>query len=113
MLEKQIMSVERESRPWYEKWFGEHYLEVYSHRDEEDARIQAELIAKLFPPGQYPKMLDLCCGEGRHARIFSGMGYSVTGVDLSSQMVKAARDNSPPEAPSLILPGFWPGFEER
>ena len=25
---------------WYQEWFGEEYLELYAHRDEEEARRQ-------------------------------------------------------------------------
>lgn len=89
------MNREHTDSPWYEQWFNEHYMHVYAHRDEQDAQMQAELIAGLFPPGEYPEMLDLCCGEGRHARIFNTMGYSVTGIDLSRRMIAAARDASP------------------
>lgn len=85
----------KDSEPWYEKWFGDHYLHVYAHRDEDEAYAQADLIARLFPPETYPEMLDVCCGEGRYARVFNDKGYSVTGTDLSSQLIQAAQEKSP------------------
>jgi len=90
-----LINTENKCFPWYEQWFNDHYLHVYAHRDEQDAQMQAGLIAEIFPPEEYPEMLDLCCGEGRHARIFHEMGYSVTGIDLSCRMIEAARDASP------------------
>jgi SAM-dependent methyltransferase len=79
---------------WYERWFGEDYLRVYAHRDDKDARIQAELITGHFPPKEFPELLDLCCGDGRHVRIFTEKGYSVTGIDLSPLMIETARNRA-------------------
>lgn len=37
-------------------------------------------------------ILNLGCGSGRHDRCLSELGYTVTGVDLSEEMLSAARD---------------------
>ena len=29
---------------WYQEWFGEEYLELYSYRNDEEARHQIEFI---------------------------------------------------------------------
>ena len=34
---------------WFEEWFGEDYLRIYQHRDEEEAERAIELIAELAP----------------------------------------------------------------
>lgn len=39
-------------------------------------------------------LLDLGCGTGRHDLIFAEVGYDVTGVDMSEQMVSIAKQNS-------------------
>jgi SAM-dependent methyltransferase len=36
-------------------------------------------------------VLDLCCGQGRHARALAGRGYRVTGVDANAAALAAAR----------------------
>jgi ubiquinone/menaquinone biosynthesis C-methylase UbiE len=36
-------------------------------------------------------ILDMPCGYGRHCSVFAKMGYKVTGVDLSDNMIKIAR----------------------
>ncbi|MCM3700430.1 class I SAM-dependent methyltransferase [Paenibacillus macerans] len=78
---------------WYERSFGEDYLLVYKHRDQRGARREVEkLIAWLnLPPGA--KVLDLCCGMGRHSLAFAEAGYEVTGVDLSEVLLREAKRN--------------------
>ena len=38
------------------------------------------------------KVLDLGCGEGRFSRFFARMGAKVTGIDISEELIKAARE---------------------
>jgi len=40
-------------------------------------------------------VLDMACGSGRDARIFSEQGLSVTGIDLSEEMLKIAAQTCP------------------
>jgi ubiquinone/menaquinone biosynthesis C-methylase UbiE len=76
---------------WYENSFGEDYLIVYKHRDFCGARKEVDqMIAWLrLPPGS--KVLDLCCGMGRHSLALAEEGYEVTGVDLSEVLLREAR----------------------
>jgi len=39
-------------------------------------------------------ILDLCCGEGRHARGLAESGYKVIGLDLSSELLNIAKQSS-------------------
>lgn len=48
-------------------------------------------IAKLAPPPQYPKLLDLGCGPGLYARRFANAGYIVTGIDYSKRSIGYAQ----------------------
>jgi SAM-dependent methyltransferase len=51
---------------------------------------------RAFPrvrPGA--RVLDLCCGTGQLAREMSELGYSVTGIDGSEEMLRYARKNAP------------------
>jgi len=45
--------------------------------------------AQLIPPGE---VLDLACGNGRHARYFSAMGHAVVAVDRDPAALEALRD---------------------
>jgi SAM-dependent methyltransferase len=69
--------------PWYKKWFGEDYLELYSHRDEPEAEAHVDFVERHLG-GPHPRaVLDLACGAGRHTAALRRRGYRTLGVDLS------------------------------
>lgn len=72
---------------WYQEWFGEEYLELYSHRDEEEARRQVAFFARTCGPIARP-ILDLACGMGRHVQELQAHGYHAIGCDLSYVMLR-------------------------
>lgn len=76
---------------WYERWFGEEYLRLYQHRDEEDAREAVDLIASHLPLNR-GRVLDLGCGPGRHTAHLSRRGAQVVGLDLSRTLLRRARE---------------------
>ncbi len=55
-----------------------------------EAPGQVENIIKLLNIKPGMKILDLCCGVGRHALEFARRGYNVTGVDRTSAYLKKA-----------------------
>ena len=71
---------------WYKEAFGEFYPDVYSHRDEQEAREFAAFLGKVIPL-QGLIMLDVCCGEGRHIRAFREVGVTCFGLDLSAVLL--------------------------
>lgn len=72
---------------WYQEWFGEEYLELYSHRDENEAREQVAFFqAHVGPLNGH--VLDLACGMGRHMIELHGAGYNAVGCDLSYTMLR-------------------------
>jgi len=79
------------SSKWYRKWFGEEYLQVYAHRDLDDAIQLINLIRRQLPLHKKDCILDVACGTARHARILSRMGYAVLGTDLSAILLRLAR----------------------
>jgi SAM-dependent methyltransferase len=84
--------------PWYRTFFGEHYLRLYTPAltPERTAR-EVEGVLRLLglPPGS--RILDLCCGHGRHAVPLAAQGYEVTGQDLSELFLARARDEAEAE----------------
>ena len=62
-----------------------------------DALTIAEIsfVERQLPQAEYPHLLDLCCGPGRHAETLSDRGYTVFGVDLNEEAVRTARANCP------------------
>jgi len=76
---------------WYENWFGNEYLTVYAHRDENEARQLLQLILTYINLDKNAKIIDLCCGQGRHAFLFAQEGFEVYGFDLSKTLLQVAK----------------------
>jgi SAM-dependent methyltransferase len=77
---------------WYTSFFGEDYLEMYETAlpPERTAADVEGIIALLgLEPGA--RVLDLCCGHGRHAIPLAKRSYAVTGYDLSEVFLERAR----------------------
>lgn len=83
-------------KEWFDDWFeSPWYLKLYSHRTDEEATKAIELFRSKtqLPPSS--RVLDLCCGTGRHARSLAECGYRVTGIDYSQYFIaKATRENT-------------------
>ena len=69
--------------PWYKEWFGEEYLELYSHRDEPEAEEHVDFVERHLGGPRPGAVLDLACGAGRHTAALRRRGYRPLGVDLS------------------------------
>ncbi len=72
---------------WYQEWFGEEYLELYAHRDEEEARRQVAFFQAQVGALEGP-VLDLACGMGRHLQELTTSGYRAVGCDLSYTLLR-------------------------
>jgi len=79
---------------WYKEWFGQDYLIVYPHRNEEEARFQANFVENVLPLSIGDRILDLGCGNGRHALQLTSRGHFVAGFDLSNVLLTEAKQNS-------------------
>jgi SAM-dependent methyltransferase len=76
--------------PWYKEWFGEEYLELYSHRDESEAEEHADFVERHLG-GRPRAVLDLACGAGRHTAALRRRGYRTLGLDLSLTLLARAQ----------------------
>lgn len=52
-------------------------------------------VVRRLPRPEFRRVLDVCCGPGRHARQLVEHGYEVTGVDRDATAVQQARDAIP------------------
>lgn len=78
--------------PWCSSWFNSPYYHLlYQHRDCEEARQFIDHLLRYLNPPPDAKMLDLCCGRGRHAIYLHSKGYDVTGIDLSPESIFFAK----------------------
>ncbi len=77
---------------WYKKWFNtKDYLELYKHRNSNDAAQIAGLITKTLSMPKGAKVLDLACGNGRHSIFFAKKRFDVLGIDLSNYLISEAK----------------------
>ena len=80
-------------KEWFKDWFNtEEYLNVYRHRNEQDAKELIELILENINIHLGCNIHDLACGAGRHSILFAQRGYKVSAVDLSKNLLKVALD---------------------
>ena len=82
--------------PWYVELFRRDYYRGYAPRmDPALTARQVEFIVQALEleHGTRPdgRILDLCCGPGRHAVPLAQRGFSVTGLDLSAYHLRLAR----------------------
>jgi SAM-dependent methyltransferase len=78
--------------PWYQSFFEEDYLKVYGPvLDEETTGREVAFIGHVLDLSPGDRVLDLCCGHGRHTIGLSQNGYLVTGQDLNSALLSQAR----------------------
>lgn len=78
-------------RPWYASWFGDDYLGLYPHRDEEEAGRGVALLLEATGLAPGDPVLDLACGAGRHTRLLAERGLRVFGLDLSEVLLLRAK----------------------
>src|ERR1700738_5588386 len=79
---------------WWRSWFGPSYLALYDGFLAERTPVEIdrlEVLLALRPP---QRILDLPCGQGRHAIELARRGYEVTGVDLSPYLLGVARERA-------------------
>lgn len=80
---------------WYKDWFNSgEYLQVYKHRNEQDADKLLKLIFDNLEIADGSKILDAACGAGRHAIHLAEKGFDVTGFDLSETLLEIAKNNA-------------------
>jgi SAM-dependent methyltransferase len=75
---------------WFEAWFDEDYALLYSHRDEEEARVAMNRALHLAPELTAGPVLDLACGAGRHLEILRRVNPLAFGMDLSKTLLGMA-----------------------
>src|SRR2546427_1722798 len=75
---------------WWRTWFGPGYLELYAEPLRERTPVEIDQLERLLRLRAPTRILDLACGQGRHAIELARRGYDVTGVDLSPYLLEVA-----------------------
>ena len=91
------MSRLAKSNHWTHKLFVENaelYL-PFLEQAKERAPDETNALSRIFDENDVPvggSVLDMACGIGRHSIPLAGLGYRVTGVDISPLYVEKARE---------------------
>lgn len=80
---------------WYQTAFGEDYPYRYAHRDEEEAREGCALAIRASALAPEARVLDLCCGAGRHLLCLRAASRQTIGGDLSKPLLDQVREKLP------------------
>jgi SAM-dependent methyltransferase len=80
--------MESESNSYSRRWFEFFHVGI----DEARTIRETEFICTCAPLPDFRKILDVCCAMGRHARVLSDRGYSVTGIDRDTDAIARARE---------------------
>ena len=92
------------SKEWYTSWFDSpYYHSLYSHRNHQEAADFVSRLINLIQPYKDAHILDVGCGRGRHAIELYRHGFTVTGIDLSHENIKYAKDKAKNEKASSSL----------
>jgi SAM-dependent methyltransferase len=86
---------------WYETLFERDYYDYYyiggprgvltPEQAAQQADAQVDFIERVLELPAGARVLDLCCGHGRHAFRLAQRGYLVTGLDLSAYHIRLAK----------------------
>lgn len=79
---------------WYEEVFRELYPLIYRHRDEEAAQREVSGLIRIAGLRRGARLLDVCCGQGRHMAALGAAGLDVFGVDLSRPLLERAEERA-------------------
>ncbi len=104
----------RRPKEWWESYFDAQYLLEYEPifspaRDRADVSRLIEILG--LPTGE--RLLDVPCGQGRHAHLLAESGFDVTGLDYSKHLLDVARERGTAsslryvEGDMRALPAKW------
>ena len=79
---------------WFKDWFNSpYYHQLYFKRDETEAAAFINQLIEHLKPVAGAEMLDVACGKGRHSFQLANKGFTVTGIDLSEDSIREAKQH--------------------
>jgi len=77
---------------WYKNFFDEWYLKYWVQPiTPERTSREVDAIIRFLEVEPESRVLDLCCGQGRHSLELARRGYNVVGLDLSDTLLSHSR----------------------
>jgi 2-polyprenyl-3-methyl-5-hydroxy-6-metoxy-1,4-benzoquinol methylase len=78
---------------WFKDWFNSpYYHQLYFKRDETEAAAFINKLIEHLKPQPGTQMLDVACGKGRHSIQLAEKNFTVTGIDLSEDSIREAKE---------------------
>lgn len=86
---------EQAGEAWFSSWFDTPYYHIlYKERNEREAQLFMDNLTHYLNLPENAKVLDLCCGKGRHSIYLNQLGFDVIGADLSENSIAEASNFS-------------------
>lgn len=86
------------AKDWFASTFNALYPVIYAHRTVASAVAEARFAAAQLALGPEDRLLDLCCGNGRHLAHLSRCTPHAVGLDYSADLLRLAQGNCGPRA---------------
>jgi SAM-dependent methyltransferase len=77
-----------ETNSYSGQWFELFHIPIAEDRT---AR-EVDFVCALAPVPEFRRVLDVCCGMGRHDRALATLGYLVTGVERDARAIATGRE---------------------
>jgi SAM-dependent methyltransferase len=71
---------------------------LFSEERRSNARVEVDNLTALLEIQEDERILDLCCGTGRHSLELARQGFDVIGVDRTASFIEKARQNAEPRS---------------
>ena len=77
---------------WWKRFFDNtRYGDTLEHFTPERTEAEVDFVLSALQLEKGARILDLCCGVGRHSVQFAARGYRVTGLDFNEDYIRKAR----------------------
>jgi SAM-dependent methyltransferase len=77
-----------DAESYSDTWFATFLDTIHPQQTENETAF----LTRLLPLPRFARLVDLCCGSGRHALPLADLGYRVVGIDANTKALAAARE---------------------
>ena len=95
-----VINLEEHVEPdWWKRIFNSIYLKTDGDVVEDKAITshEVDIFSKILNLSTQDRILDLCCGQGRHTLEFSRRGFKCEGLDRSRYLIRRAKESAKKE----------------
>lgn len=78
-----------------DNFFGEEYIKIgFETKSNERTIKEVDFMIREAEISKRDRILDLCCGIGRHTKEFAKRGYQIVGMDYNNKYLKINKDDA-------------------